>query len=183
MLTRSLGRQALFVVAAAALSAAMAGLPGQARASSLTPGKVVAGWVEKVTVHSDTAIETKAKLDSGAKTSSIHGEDIERFERDGDDWVRFTLVLKGTDNDIHRAKLEKPVERNILIKDHDDPSSRRPIVELPICFDGRLHDVQFSLADRGDFIYSVLLGRRFLKEVALIDPDATFLTKARCEPQ
>ena len=131
-------------------------------------------------MHVQDPIEVKAKLDTGAKTSSIHGEDIERFERDDAEWVRFTLVLKATDDTIHRLKLDKPVQRNILIKDHDDPSSRRPIVALPLCFDGRMHEVHFSLADRGDFIYSILLGRRFLDDVALIDPDETFLTKARC---
>ena len=151
-----------------------------ALASSKTAGKVIAGWVEKITVLEDDAIETKAKLDTGANTSSIHAEDIQRFEKDGDDWVRFLLVLKGTDDETHRLALEKPVERNIRVKDHDDPSSRRPIIELPVCFDGRLHSVNFSLADRSEFIYSVLIGRRFLNDIAVVDAGRTFLTKASC---
>ena len=51
-----------------------------------------------------------------------------------------------------------------------------------MCFDGRTHQVHFSLADRGEFIYPVLFGRRFLNDVAVIDPDQTFLTGAGCSP-
>ena len=151
-----------------------------ALASSKTPGKVIAGWVEKVELGTHQPIETKAKLDTGAKTSSIHAENIERFKKDGDRWVRFVLVLEGTDDEVHRVAMEKPIERNIRVKDHDDPSSRRPIVELPMCFDGRVHNVDFSLADRSGFIYSVLIGRRFLNDVAVVDAGRTFLTKASC---
>lgn len=164
--------------AAAALVLALLAAPAQA--SSKTPGKVIAGWVEKVSLLEGSPIETKAKLDSGAKTSSIHAENIERFEKDGEDWVRFVLVLKGTDDETHRKALEKPIERNIRVKDHDDPSSRRPIVALPVCFDGRAHQIQFSLADRSGFIYSVLMGRRFLNDIAVVDAGRTFLTKASC---
>ena len=149
-------------------------------ASSKTPGKVIAGWVEKVSIFEGVTIETKAKLDTGARTSSIHAENIERYKKDGDKWVRFVLVLKGTDDETHRVALEKPIQRNIRVKDHDDPASRRPIVELPLCFDGRLHTVEFSLADRSEFIYSVLIGRRFLNDIAVVDAGRTFLTKASC---
>ena len=145
-------------------------------------GKVIAGWVERVKVLEGGGIPTKAKLDSGAKTSSIHAEDVERFKKDGERWVRFTLVIEDLDDHVHRVKLEKPVQRNIRVKDHEDEPRRRPIVELPICFDGRTHPVHFSLADRSGFIYPVLLGRRFLDDVAVIDPDATYLTGDSCAP-
>ena len=166
--------------AAAAIMCVAGSVAAPAMASSKTPGKVIAGWVEKVSILDNQRVETKAKLDTGAKTSSIHAETVERFKKDGDRWVRFVLVLKGTDDETHRVALEKPVERNIRVKDHDDPSSRRPIVELPVCFDGRMHTVDFSLADRSGFIYSVLIGRRFLNDVAVVDAGRTFLTKASC---
>ena len=145
-------------------------------------GKVISGWVERVSVHEGGVIATKAKLDTGAKTSSIHAEEIERFEKDGESWVRFTLVLEDLDDEVQRVKLEKPVKRNIRVKDHQDDSRRRPIVELPVCFDGRLHQVHFSLADRSEFIYPVLFGRRFLNDVAVVDAGETFLTAGACSP-
>lgn len=163
------------------LLSALCLLPTACLAGQQVQGKVIAGWVERIVVLEGGGIRTKAKLDSGAKTSSIHAEKVERFERDGDDWVRFTLVIEDLENRERRVDLEKPLYRNVLIKDHHDESRQRPIVELDICFDGRRHEVQFSLADRGEFIYPVLLGRRFLNDVAVIDPEETYLTKATCD--
>ena len=161
-------------------TAIVAGLvsTSDALADSRTPGKVIAGWVEKVTVKPWDVV-VSAKLDTGALTSSIHAEAIERFTRDDEKWVRFTLVLEDEDDEVHRIETEQPLARNVRIKDHDDPSARRAVVELELCFDGRRHRTQFSLADRGDFIYPVLLGRRFMEDVAVVDPEATFLTQAR----
>ena len=153
--------------------------PQTVAADSRTPGKVIAGWVEKMTVL-PWDIVVSAKLDTGALTSSIYAEDIERFEKDDERWVRFTLVLEDADDEGPRIETEAPLTRSVRIKDHDDPSSRRAVVELEFCFDGRRRRTQFSLADRGSFIYPVLLGRRFLEDVAVVDPAATFMTQAAC---
>ncbi|WP_158522967.1 ATP-dependent zinc protease family protein [Oceanococcus atlanticus] len=142
--------------------------------------RTVAGWVERIKLApwGDTV---KAKLDTGAKTSSINALNIERFERDGDDWVRFTLSYE-TAKDVRKEHtLERPVVRNILIKEHDRENDRRAVVELSFCFAGQIHSTQFSLVDRSKFIYPVLLGRRFLKSATLIDPSATFITEASCK--
>src|SRR5690554_6574672 len=50
------------------------------------------GFVEWV-VMKDTGLRMKARLDTGAKTSSLHATDVEEFEKDGEDWVRFRLPL------------------------------------------------------------------------------------------
>ncbi len=149
-----------------------------AQADSRTPGKVIAGWVEKVRLPDNDHV-IKAKLDTGAKTSSIHAINVEPFEKDDEPWVRFDVVLDKKPKLITQA-MELPRHRVVLIKDHDDAADRRPVVMMDICFDGRVHSTQFSLADRGRFVYPVLLGRRFLKDVAVVDADATFLTQASC---
>lgn len=148
-------------------------------ASSKTPGKVIAGWVEKVGFGDEGAI-IKAKLDTGAKTSSIHAENIEKFKKDDDHWVRFTLMLEDKKGKLHEIAMEAPRSRRVKIKNHDGDHERRVVVDLDFCFDGRQHTAEFTLANRSEYIYSVLLGREFLKGVAVVDPDATFLTKAAC---
>ncbi len=153
-------------------------VPGAARAGSKgeKPGKVIAGWVEKIVLLDSNSQPIKAKLDSGAKTSSLHAEDIEEFERNDEKWVRFTFV----DKDGSKTEFERPLVRGVKIKDLDGDFDRRSVVEMDFCFDGRVRSAQFTLIDRGDFIYRVLLGRRFLQGVAVIDPEAVYLTKERC---
>ena len=149
---------------------------GKADKDKDDPGKVIAGWVEKVTVSAIREEPIKAKLDSGANTSSIHATEVEKFKRDGDEWVRFTFV----DKDDTKKEMERPVVRGVKIKDLDGGADRRPVIELDMCFDGRIHKTQFTLSDRGGFNYRILLGRRFIKGVAVIDPDETYLTKEHC---
>ena len=149
-------------------------------ASSLDPGKVIAGWVEKISLKDHTFI-IKAKLDSGAKTSSIHAENVQIIQRDGKKWVRFNLVLTDVTGVKHTIVMEKPRIRRVRIKDHNEEPDRRPTVALDICFDGRFHKAEFTLTDRNQFLYPVLLGRQFLKGVAIVDPEDTFLTKATCD--
>lgn len=153
--------------------------PLPALASSTDPGKVIAGWVEKIS-FTENGIITKAKLDSGAKTSSIHATNIESFRKDEQKWVRFELVLTDPEDKPFTVQMEAKRVRGVKIKNHDGNFDRRAVVELSFCFDGRWRRSEFTLADRSEFIYDVLLGREFLKGIAVIDPEQTFLTQAQC---
>ena len=148
--------------------------------SSKDPGKVIAGWVEKISFGKEPFI-TNAKLDSGAKTSSVHAANVEQFKRKGARWVRFDLILEDTGGKTHKIHMEKPKVRRVRIKTKDESvDDRRSVVELEFCFDGRPRKTEFTLADRSEFIYHILLGREFLAGIAVIDPQSTFLTMARC---
>ncbi len=135
--------------------------------------RIIAGWLEMVVLH-PWQIKLKAKLDSGAKTSSIHADNLEYFERDEKTWIRFDLP-KGWSKKAGVYTIEVPLLREVKIKRHKLPPMTRPVVEMSFCIDSHLYSAQFTLADRGNFNYPVLLGRRFLKDSVLIDPAATFL--------
>lgn len=135
------------------------------------------GWVERVELL-DGQLSVKAKLDTGAATSSLDASSIERFERDGKRWVRFVVVDPENDESI---ELEKRIVRNVRIVQHDGEHQRRPVVMLDVCFGPVRKEVEFSLINRSNFIYPVLLGRSALENVALIDPSETFLNYPDCE--
>jgi len=149
------------------------------QASSKDPGKVIAGYVEKVSIENSPII-VKAKLDTGAKTSSAYAQNIELFKRNKKKWVRFDLVLKDDNDKVSTITLEKPRVRRVKIKNHDGDHDRRPVVSLTICFDGRWHETDFTLANRSEYIYGFLLGREFLNGIAVVDPEETFQTMASC---
>ena len=52
------------------------------------------GWLEWSWLEPGH-VRLKTKLDTGARTSSLHAEDIATFERDGETWVRFRVPLQG----------------------------------------------------------------------------------------
>ncbi len=162
---------------------ACAGLPvaGAVAAESVPRERVVMGWVEYVAIE-PWGLRLKAKLDSGAKTSSMHAQNIEHFRRSGDRWVRFRLESQATGKgERHTFTMERPLVREVRIKAHGGSLLSRPVVTLDFCLNGSSYETQFTLTDRSNFLYPVLLGRRFLEHVALIDPGATYLATSVCE--
>ena len=148
------------------------------------------GFVEWV-VMNDTGLRLKARLDTGAKTSSLHAVNVEEFKKDDQKWVKFQIPLADhkdhtAEGDINHKEiileLERPVERTVLIKRRGAPSQRCYVVTMDFCFAGTSHKTQFSLTDRGNFSYSVLLDRRFMgDDNLLIDPADNFIAAKECE--
>ena len=138
--------------------------------------KEVVGWVEKVTIHPGDLI-VKAKIDSGAQTSSLNCKCYNFFERDGKQWVKFTVV----NYEGETTELEQPIIRIAKIKRHFGESQERPVVKLGLCLANTYKETEFTLIDRSGLNYQVLVGRRYLEEDFLIDPGETFMRKPQCD--
>lgn len=179
----------------AAMVAALSGLSPLAHAANpdAESGQRVPetlGYVEWM-VMQDTSLRLKARLDTGAKTSSLHAVNIEAFEKDGEEWVNFQIPLgdhedQPTEGELDHAdvilEFERPVERTVLIKRKGAPSQKRYVVVMDFCIAGTTHSTQFSLTDRSKFSYPALLGRRFMSDDnILIDSADAFLAERECE--
>ncbi|MDY6812313.1 MAG: RimK/LysX family protein [Pseudomonadota bacterium] len=138
-------------------------------------GRTLMGYVEKIVLLPE-GLTLKARLDTGANTASLHADNIEEFERDGEHWVRFDFDHGGRD----AVQIEAPIERRVRIARHSGKDQRRAVVNLPFCLNGQRHHAQFSLIDRDELTYPALLGRRFLRDVAVVDPAARYLTQPEC---
>lgn len=125
---------------------------------------LVIGQAEYISFPSDN-IRLKARIDTGATTSSIHATEIKEFERDGKKWVRFTLHRASGE----KVELQKAVVRIIEVKRHGAERQRRPVVSLNAVMGPIKKVSQFSLTDRSQFEFPVLIGRSFLKATALVD--------------
>ncbi len=138
-------------------------------------GRTLMGYVEKIVLLPED-LTLKARLDTGANTASLHADNIKEFERDGERWVRFDFDHGGRDT----VEIEAPIERRVRIARHSGKDQRRAVVKLPFCLDGQRHEAQFSLIDRDELTYPVLLGRRFLRDTAVVDPSVRYLTQPHC---
>ncbi len=137
----------------------------------------ILGWVENAWLH-DPEMKIKAKLDTGAETSSLDAEIIKKFRKGGKRWVRFRV--RDRDNDEEYLLVRERI-RTIGVVQHDGSRQVRPVVKVDMCIAGRSLETEVSLVDRGEFIYPLLLGRNALESFALIDPANTFLGGSECE--
>jgi hypothetical protein len=146
--------------------------------------RVTVGYVEYVAIPKlDTKL--KAKMDTGAETSSIHANIIELKKRkkgeEDSGYVIFTVEThEGSSNLI-----KKPITRFVKIKLKTGGFQRRPVVEMAFCIAGVLVRDEVNLADREDFIYDVLVGRNMLiKGGLVVDAGKALSIKPNCvEPK
>lgn len=149
----------------------------------VSAGERVFGWVEKAYVPA-LGVTTKAKMDTGALTSSIYATHVERFLRNGKKWVRFTVALKDADTRSTVTKtLERPFYRRIKLSGAGGVDHRL-VVFMDFCIGNqRLHE-QVSLSNRANKIYDLLIGRRTMEHLGLLDVRRTFtsepVTKLAC---
>lgn len=145
-----------------------------ARPVSADPVQIY-GWREYVTVTDGKLEERmKAKLDTGALTSSIHAEEKELFERDGKKWVRF-VVADPSDKDSKRLRIEAPLVRIARIKEPGGESESREVVRLGFVIGDRKLKADFTLNNRMNMLSPVLIGRRTIKELGWVDSSRAYL--------
>lgn len=161
---------------ACALAAATVGLvavSGLSQPAQAQEGLRMLGWLEKVQ-FAEGGIVLEAKLDSGADNSSLHAEDYETFEKDGEEWVRFEV--EGTDG--RTATFERPVTRwaSIVGRDND-----RPVIELGFCIADVYREVEINLADRSHLDYPMLVGRSYLRDHVILNSGDEFTFEPTCE--
>jgi len=136
----------------------------------------ILGWVENAHLV-DPELDIKAKLDTGAETSSLDARIIKKFRKDGKRWIRFTLIDRDSGEEF---VLVRQRVRTIGVVQHDGSRQTRPVVNLEICVDQTRLKTEVSLIDRTEFNYPLLLGRSALASFAIIDSGSTFLGEAGC---
>ena len=129
---------------------------------------LVIGWREWVGLP-DLGIESiKVKVDTGARSSSLHAYDVETFERHGMQWVRFKVhpVQRRTD-------LEVEAEAQVLdfrsVRSSSGKASLRPVIVTRVELRGVTWPVELTLANRDEMGFRMLLGRQAFRHRFLVD--------------
>jgi len=141
--------------------------------------KEVFGWLEMVHLYPGP-LKIRAKMDTGAKTSSLNVPAHVTFERSGDEWVRFEIVDSKSNKTI---RVEEKVLRTTTIKGKKGENEERLVVRMGICIGESYRKIDFNLADRSGFNYQILIGRDDLASHfnVVVDPAGKFTKKPRCK--
>lgn len=136
-----------------------------------TDSKRIIGAIENVRVVPPNIV-LKARIDTGAKTTSIDARNITPFERDGKQWVRFVCMDGEKEHTI-----EKKVMKTVQIKRHGEASQDRYVVKMRIILGDVSQLIPVNLNDRESYIYPVLIGRNFLRDFFIVDVAKKFQLK------
>lgn len=136
------------------------------------------GWVERIEILPE-GISLKAKMDTGATTSSLNALNKERFRRDGERWIAFDIIDSETPD--KKVRLERRITRHVRIVRHDGQHQRRPVVTIGLCIGSIYREEEMSLIDRTELNYQALVGRNHMAGVIVVDPAETFTQSPHCE--
>jgi hypothetical protein len=137
---------------------------------------LIVGWREWVGLPALNIDAIRAKIDTGARSSSLHAKKIQLFDQDGQDWVRFEVVL---DHAQERGRIPciAPVSDIRSIKNSFGVSEERVIIRTLLQIGAGVWPVEVSLADRENMTFPALLGRTALRKHAVVDPGRSYLCK------
>ncbi|MFT4629283.1 MAG: hypothetical protein ACI9WC_000167 [Arenicella sp.] len=135
-------------------------------------GKQRLGSIEKVRLVKEKVV-FPARIDTGADNSSLGVFHAKAFERDGKNWVRFTL-----EDSKNATTHEYPIYDTVKIKQSSTVTVDRVEIKMDIVMGRNKYRNQiFNLADRGFLEFQLLMGRSFLKDIAIVDVSRKNLQK------
>ena len=134
----------------------------------------LAGWREWVSLPDVGVAWTKAKLDTGARSSAIHAFDPVLLERDGGTWVRFGVrPWQGSEEDAVTAEL--PLLDVRAVRSSSGHSEERFVVAMQVGLMGRTVTTEMTLGRRDEMGFRMLIGREALRQGFVVDPSRSYL--------
>ena len=135
--------------------------------------KVVVGWREWVSLPQAGVDWVKAKIDTGARSSSIHAFDLEVFEADGVEQVRFTLhPWQKSEEDL--VELSLPVLDRREVRSSNGQTEQRYAVAMDVVLAGRTLTTVMTLSNRDEMGFRMLIGREALERGFLVDAGLSY---------
>ena len=138
------------------------------------PSATVAGWREWVALPDLDVPWVKAKLDTGARSSSIHAFDLEEFERDGAPWVAFA-VHPWQRSEVDTVRSELPIVDRRAIRSSTGHEEERLVVRTRMTIVGHDLEAELTLANRDEMGFRMLVGREAVRGLILVDPGRSYL--------
>ena len=137
------------------------------------PEKVVVGWREWVALPQADVPWVKAKIDTGARSSAIHAFDLEAYEKDGTEWVRFSVHPWQRSDEDH-VELDLPVLDRREVRSSNGQVEQRYAVSLDVRLAGRTITTVMTLSNRDEMGFRMLIGREALERGFLVDSSRSY---------
>ncbi|MEJ6120441.1 ATP-dependent zinc protease [Vibrio sp. 2-Bac 85] len=136
--------------------------------------KTIIGRLESIALPDLGIDDMQVRVDTGAKTSSLHVDNIVKYMQNGKPWVKFDIHP-----DIHNV--EKLISCKAVISDirkiksSNGTAEQRYVIETPMTLGKETWPIEITLTDRTDMNYLMLFGREAIGKRLLVDPSKVFL--------
>ena len=133
----------------------------------------IIGWREWVSLPELGIDHIKVKVDTGARSSSLHAFDVEYYKSAGKEFVKFKVHPEQRNTrktSLCRAKILE--FRNI--KSSNGQVQRRPVILTKIEMLGEKWPIEITLTNRDEMGFRMLLGRESFRKKFLVDAGKSY---------
>ncbi|MDA0666567.1 MAG: RimK/LysX family protein [Planctomycetota bacterium] len=135
---------------------------------------LVIGWREMIELPNWGIAKIKAKVDTGARTSALHVQNLEHLD---DEHVRFDVVVR--EHPLRLVTVKAPLFRVSRVKPTHDRVEERPVVQTKMILGGVEQTIELSLVGRPGMRCRMLLGRRAIADAFLVDARHCYVVSGR----
>ncbi len=136
--------------------------------------KQIIGRLESIALPELAIEHLPVRVDTGAKTSSLHVDNIEKQIKNGKPYVTFDIHP-----DAHNVDSIIPCSAPISdirnVKSSNGKSEQRYVIETPVILGNKTWPIEITLTDRSDMSYLMLFGREAIGKRFLVDPSKVFI--------
>ncbi|PWQ97516.1 ATP-dependent zinc protease family protein [Leucothrix arctica] len=140
--------------------------------------KIIIGRLESIGLPALNISDLQVRVDTGAKTSSLHADNIVKTVKDGKPFVSFDLHP-----DVHNVETvincQAPISDIRKVKSSNGETEQRYVIETLVVLSDLEWSIEITLTDRSDMSNLMLFGREALGSQFLVDPSKVFLGKSK----
>jgi hypothetical protein len=134
----------------------------------------VIGWREWVALPDLGGAIVRAKIDTGARTASLHAFGLELFEREGVEFARFAI------HPDHRSPgpaiiVETPVVGHRSVRNPGGRIEERPVIKTRLAIGSHRVTAELNLTRRDNMGMPMLLGRHTVRRRFVVDPGRSYV--------
>jgi len=132
------------------------------------------GWREWLALPALGIAAIKAKVDTGARSSSLHVNALEEFLRDGHTWLRFSIASGRKSQRVETA-CEAPALDRRAVTDSSGHIAERWFIRTELVLAGQRWSTEINLTDRRTMLFPMLLGRSAIQSRFCVDPARSYV--------
>lgn len=140
----------------------------------MTKKKLMVGALEVCSLPDFEISGLHIRVDTGAATSSLHVDNIEEYNKDGELWVSFDIHPDIYDVDVVARREAKVIDTR-YVKSSSGERQKRHLIETRLQLNGDQWPIYISLSDRSSMTYLMLLGRQAMKNRIIVDPSVEYI--------
>ncbi len=137
--------------------------------------KLIIGWHEWCALPDLQLPGINAKIDTGAKTSSLHAYKIKPFSQNGETWVKFRV------HPVQRRRYpeiecEAQVVDQRVVTSSNGTKETRYVIKTTLILGAHKFLTEITLSNRDEMGYRMLIGRQSLSQRFVVDPSLSHTT-------